>query len=381
MKQESKKRVVLIRSNPVRPYPRLEKMANCLVKNGHHVTVLAWDRDENYKPREEILSLKSADVKIVRVGIKGQFSGGFKKNLKGLIKFQLFIIKWLIRYKKEYDVVHAYDFDTGYTAGKCARIFRKKFIYDIPDYYVESHGLDKSRIGKIIKGMEDRVISRADATIICTEQRREQIKDATPKKLYVIHNTPDTGVDGDEIKIPGEKLKLVYVGILGRSRFIDKICDVVSKRNDCEFHIGGFGGNMEGYFEKAAQEHNNIFYYGRIFYDKTLQLEKECDVMCALYDPSVPNHYYAAPNKFYESLMLGKPLIMAKNTGMASVVEENQIGEVIEYNEAAFNEAIDRLIASKDTWQQIGARSKNLYEEFYCWQKMEEKIIELYQNI
>ena len=37
--------VVLIRSNPVRPYPRLEKMANFLARNGYKVTVLAWDRE------------------------------------------------------------------------------------------------------------------------------------------------------------------------------------------------------------------------------------------------------------------------------------------------------------------------------------------------
>ena len=87
--------VVLIRSNPVKPYPRLEKMANCLVKNGHNVTVLAWDRDMDYEPRKEQLKLKNCIVPIVRVGIKGQFSGGIKKNLKGLIKFQKFIYFWL----------------------------------------------------------------------------------------------------------------------------------------------------------------------------------------------------------------------------------------------------------------------------------------------
>ena len=34
--------------------------------------------------------------------------------------------------------------------------------------------------------------------------------------------------------------------------------------------------------------------------------------MTAIYDPNISNHYYAAPNKFYEALMLGKPLIMVK---------------------------------------------------------------------
>ena len=118
--------VVLIRSNPVKPYPRLEKMANCLVKNGHNVTVLAWDRDMDYEPRKEQLKLKNCIVPIVRVGIKGQFSGGIKKNLKGLIKFQKFIYFWLKEHRSEIDIIHAYDFDTGYTALQFARKYKKK---------------------------------------------------------------------------------------------------------------------------------------------------------------------------------------------------------------------------------------------------------------
>lgn len=184
-----------------------------------------------------------------------------------------------------------------------------------------------------MKHFEDSIINKADATIICTEERKKQIDGTTPKKLYVIHNTPD--VDMEQIECDENahgRLRLVYVGIFGKSRFIDNIAEIVATRDDCEFHIGGYGAGMELYFESMAKTHDNIFYYGRIPYDKTIELERSCDVMCAIYDPSVPNHFYAAPNKFYEALSLGKPLIMARNTGMASIVEEYGIGEVIDFN-------------------------------------------------
>lgn len=103
--------------------------------------------------------------------------------------------------------------------------------------------------------------------------------------------------------------------------------------------------------------------------------------MCAIYDPTVPNHYYAAPNKFYESLALGKPLIMARNTGMASVVAQNGLGEVIDYNEASLNQALDRLIADKSGFPELAQRAKTLYREQYSWPKMEDKIVKLYNDI
>lgn len=374
--------VVLIRSNPVRPYPRLEKMANWLAKNGYGVTVLAWDRDSNYAPKEEELKLKDTTVKIVRIGLEGQFSGGIKKNLKGLLGFQKFIYRWLKQHKSEYDIIHAYDFDTGYTALKCAKMLKKKFIYDIPDYYVDSHGLKNLLVGNIVEHMEKSVINRADAVIICTEERKKQIAGTHPNKLYVIHNTPDINIEDDTRPSPENKrLKLVYVGIFGKVRFIDKITEVVSSRDDCEFHIGGFGAGMEQYFEKMAETHNNIFYYGRLPYDKTIALERECDVMCAIYDPTVPNHYYAAPNKFYEALSLGKPLIMARNTGMASIVEEYGIGEVIDYNVESLNSALDRLIANKNMYNDMKEKAKELYRNTYSWKRMECIIKEIYSNL
>lgn len=376
------KRVVLIRSNPVRPYPRLEKMANCLAKNGCSVTVLAWDRDSDYDPKEEELKLKDATAKIIRIGIKGQFSGGIKKNLKGLIGFQRFIYSWLKKHRDEYDVIHAYDFDTGYTAIKCAKRFGKKMIYDIPDYYVDSHGIKGTPIGKLVKHCEDSVINQADATVICTEERKKQIAGTTPKKLYVIHNTPDVEVEPESsARSAHERLRLVYVGIFGRSRFIDKIAEAVATRDDCEFHIGGYGAGMESYFEDMAKAHDNIFYYGRIPYDKTIELERNCDVMCAVYDPSIPNHFYAAPNKFYEALALGKPLIMARNTGMASIVEEFEIGEVIDFNMESLAHAIDRLVESRVNFETVFQKATELYNDKYSWARMESVIKDMYSNL
>lgn len=377
-----KKRVVLIRSNPVRPYPRLEKMANCLVKNGCSVTVLAWDRDNDYAPREEELKLKDSTVKIVRIGLKGQFSGGIKKNLKGLLTFQKFIYSWLKTHRSEYDVIHAYDFDTGYTALKCAKRFNKKMVYDIPDYYVDSHDLNGTLIGKVVKHFEDSIINEADATILCTEERKNQIVGTTPKKLYVIHNTPDVDIEQVERDENSHgRLRLVYVGIFGKSRFIDKIAEIVATRADCEFHIGGYGAGMESYFEGMAKTHDNIFYYGRISYDKTIELERSCDVMCAIYDPSVPNHFYAAPNKFYEALSLGKPLIMARNTGMASIVEEYGIGEVINFDTESLSKAIDSLVKNRSKSSVISKKANELYRTKYSWKMMECVIKDLYSNL
>lgn len=371
--------IVLIRSNPVRPYPRLEKMAGCLLRRGYGVIVLAWDRDADYEPKAEKLQLKDNSCKIVRIGLKGQFSGGVKKNLRGLVKFQTFIYTWLKRHRREYDVIHAYDLDTGFTAQIAAKAFQKVFIYDIPDYYCDSH-FYSGLLRKSVIAVENSVINKAFATIICTEDRKKQISGANPKRLYVVHNTPNVPVIYHE---PSKEsnTKLAYVGIFGNGRFLREICDFVSTRIDLEFHIGGYGAGMENYFASMAENHKNIIYYGKVPYQTTIEIEGSADILPIIYNPSLNENVYAAPNKFYEALALGKPMIMAKGTGMSSIVDKYDLGETIAYNAKGFGEAIDRLIARKDEWAAIAKREQELYKSTYSWGEMEKRIYSLYDEI
>ncbi|WP_270658905.1 glycosyltransferase family 4 protein [Paraclostridium bifermentans] len=377
-------RVVFIRSNPVSPYPRLEKTANSLGKAGHNGQVLAWDRSKKYNQEKSILELKDSNIPITRFGIPGKFGGGFKSNSIPLLKFQMKIFLWLIKNRNRYDVIHAYDFDTGYISMKSAKLLNKKLVYDIPDYYVDSHNLKNTKIGNFVEKMEKKVINYASSVIICTEKRKEQIKGSNPKNLTIVHNSPlpitKSKYDGSKFCIFSKKLKIVYVGILSDERFIKEIAEVVVNRNDCEFHVAGFG-KLEVYFKEMCSKYENIYFYGKIPYNETLELESKCDLITAIYDPKIPNHYYAAPNKFYESLMLGKPIIMAKNTGMDDIVEKYGIGEVIEYSKQSLEVAIDNLIEKRNDWKNIAEISQKIYNNNYSWSEMERRLINLYEKI
>ena len=376
------KRVILLRSNPVNPDPPVEKAALALLNAGCHVRIIGWDRDADYGLKKDLLQLSSYEVEVIRFGIKAQFSGGIKKNLLPLFLFLVRLGTWLIKNRTTYDIIHAFDFDTGFIASGCAKRFHKKLVYHILDYYVASHGLRKTVLEKPVCKLENSIINGADATIICTEKRREQIAGSVPKRLAVIHNTPSaTQVKQCDHKTQQTgRIKIVYVGILEPSRLLREIAAVVAEYNELELHVAGFG-TLEAFFIEQAQIHENIYYYGRLTYDHTLSLENECDIMLAIYDPAIDNHRFAAPNKFYESLMLGKPVIMARGTGMSELVEENGIGELIEFSKEGFADGVKRLIERKEEWPLIGNKMKEIYWNQYCWDEMERRLIQLYTDL
>ena len=376
-------RIVLIRATEVMPDPPVEKMANTLISHGHSVTILAWDRSNTYAERGSIKKLANSETEIVHFGIPAKYSGGIKANFKGLLLFQMRIIRWLFRHRREYDAVHAFDFDTGFASMICCKLLRKKLIYHVLDYYAEGHILPGRLLNSIIEFFEIRVINSANATVICTEKRKEQIRKASPRKLYVIHNTPDSVQQMDtSFQVNGwtGKLKLVYVGVLSRMRLLKETVEVVSKMDDVEMHIGGFG-EYEDWMQKAAEQYSNVFFYGKLQYSETLALEKQCDVMMAVYDPSIRNHKYAAPNKFYESIMLGKPIIMAYDTGHDDIITKNDIGILTEYSESGIRDAIYALEKRRNEWNDMGKRAMNLYNSNYSWTIMTERIEEMYRNL
>ncbi|MBE6464491.1 MAG: glycosyltransferase family 4 protein [Eggerthellaceae bacterium] len=380
-------RVLLIRTNGVNPDPRVEKEANTIAfRGGYDLKILAWERFPKKKYEESSLCLPDGKVPIIRLGIPALWGGGIKRNFFPLLKFEIRVLSWLIGNRGSFDVIHACDLQTGIPAAIAKKLHGKRIIYDIYDYYSDTVDVP-SIMRRCFKRLEDRIISKADATIICSEQRKEQIKDAKPANLYVVHNSPSaeqlrepTVPESFILKSSSGKTKVAYVGNLVEDRCIKQLLDAVAIADDAELHIGGFG-TLEDYVKEFSEYHENVFFYGKMTYAEAIALERSCDIMVALYDPAIRNHKYAAPNKFYEALSLGKPLIMFHGTGMDCVIDEHGIGVTCNPGSAAIADAIANLQSRKSDWEAISTKERNLFEERYSWPTMEKRLLAAYKCV
>lgn len=383
MKKE-KIKVLMLRHNKVDPDPRVEKEVNSLLENKNlNIEVLAWDRTENYKYRKDTLSLDNGNVVIHRIGIVAGWGVGMKKNAIAFVKYVFRTFGWLMKHHKEYDIVHACDLQTVIPALFPICLYRKKIVYDIYDYFSDTaHGSES--VLKIARWFETRVINHASATIICSEQREEQIKPAIPKKLAIIHNAPAKHqIETHSPSIcqsDSDKPKLVYVGNLVEDRCMREIVELAKIHQDVEFHIGGMGV-LETLMQETEESLSNFYFYGKMKYSDVLALEKACDIMIAFYDQKVRNHRYAAPNKFYEALGLGKPLIMLHKTGVDDVIDKYELGSTVDQNIASMSNGINILLNKKNEWKEIERKSIKLFNEKYCWEIMGRRLNDLYNEI
>jgi glycosyltransferase involved in cell wall biosynthesis len=217
--------------------------------------------------------------------------------------------------------------------------------------------------------------------ILVDDSRREQISGARPRRLTVIYNTPEDQVIGQAGDKEGGELRLAYIGLLQVERGLLDVLEVLRRHPEWRLDLAGFGGD-ETQILKIAGEMPNVAWHGRVAYPTALALSAQADALFALYDPQIPNHRYASPNKLFEAMMLGKPIVVARGTNMDRIVQEQGFGLLVKYGDVpALESALTRLARDPGLRVDLGRRARRGYDQAYGWHIMEQKLIDLYGEI
>ena len=106
-------------------------------------------------------------------------------------------------------------------------------------------------------------------------------------------------------------------------------------------------------------------------------------LLFATYDPSIPNHRYSSANKLFEAMAIGRPIVVARDTGMDQLVQQYALGFVVEYgNLAALEDAFAR-VASWDLqrFEEFSQKAEEVYVTHFAWRIMKERLIALYRKL
>jgi len=369
------RRVLFLRSNPIDPDPRVEKEATALAEAGYEVRVLGWDRTAKL-PREEVKPFGLVE----RIPIQARFGAGLG-NLPALLRFQVALASYLVRQKRSYDVIHACDFDTAFTAFLVGRLLGKRVVYDVFDFYAEMLRNTPAWVREVIRLVDLRLMGRVDALIIADDARKEQIRGARPKRLVVIYNTPDIPSPPPLPEDP-PPLRIAYVGQLQIERGILEVLEVLKRHPEWELDLAGFGGDEAPILEKVKGM-PNVRFHGKVPYEKALELMAGAHVLFATYDPAIPNHRYSSANKLFEAMALGRPVLVARGTGMDKIVESEKIGFVVDYGDTnQLETALQEVFFwTREKREEFKHRSRRVYESKFSWSISKDKLKKLYSEL
>jgi glycosyltransferase involved in cell wall biosynthesis len=373
-------KVLMLLTNPFRPDPRVHKEAKALVAAGHAVTILAWDREKGPSAQENV-----DGIAVSRFGPKSAFSN-IILFVATLPLFWLGCIWTMLR--TEWDAVQCNDLDTLPAGLLAARIRGKPVVYDSHEIYSAMVEKQLPRpIFRLVEGFERWMVKRPDA-VICVNDRFASILKGwgAREPVPVMGCQPLEPVDGARIDalrrehgLDGKRVVL-YVGVLEPTRKLVELVEGFEARRwpDAALVVGGFG-TLEGRIAAAAK--GSAVFVGAVSPADVPAYTHLADVLVAVYDPRDRNNRDSVPNKLFEAMSGGKPIIVAKGTWTGETAEKVGCGIAVDYDGDAVFEAMRRLLDDRTLYDRTSEAGRRAFAAEYNWDAMSKRFLSVYDSL
>ena len=348
--------VILFRSNNFFD-SRVNKYHNFYEREGIDYTIVGWDRKGEKLEREhyDFFRYKA-----------GEAEGGLKA-MRNHFRWMHFVYKYL-KCHKDVTTVHACDLNAAFPAALFKALHKRHVtvIFDACDWY-SSNFADYKLLKWLFGVMERFSYKWADELIICEPERKAQIQFKLKKEPLVMPNIPEIDMSQitdvqDQYKFDNRKPTIAYMGGFANGRFLMELL-TLSETEPVNLLIAGSGNKEVTQKCEEVAKRENVRYFGRVNMVDGLNMENAADVVYAMYCKTNPNHVYAAPNKYYEAMLLGKPLITTKGTIPGDKVEKLGTGWAVEEDIEEMRQLFNNL--KKDEIREKGNKALELWKNHF----------------
>ncbi len=292
--------------------------------------------------------------------------------------FNIFIFRSLWRNRRDIQLIHAIDLDTAIPAAFFAKISGIPLVYDLYDSFVDSRNIT-GPLRAALDYLERWVIRCARIVIIADAGRIIQHPPIPDEKLLVIENVPmilDVEQSRDLVRSQG-MLRLGYLGTLeAYGRGIEDLCAAITSLPYVTLDVVGTGALTE-FIEAQSVSCNRIRYHGPKDHADGLSIMQQTDILVGLYYAHIPNHAFAAPNKYFEHLLLGMPMLTSSGTPPGDKVVANDTGWAVADGKPAIVAALTQAHSDGGLVKRRGANARMLWQQNYS-DYFEQHIIGVY---
>jgi glycosyltransferase involved in cell wall biosynthesis len=367
--------IVVTRCNPIVYDIRVFKIVGSISKR-YSLLALGWNRE---KVPKNIVDNYTADLKLCNLKAP---SGNSIIDSPKMGFYYAYYWAWVfIRLIKcRPNVVHACDLDTVVPCYFYKVLFRKKLIFDVFDRYAMAFVPKKNKVFySAINFFEEFFSGRADVLITISEKVLSTFRNR-PKHSVIIMNCPTDHAIDKKNSNENKLLRIVYTGdIVRRTRGLENIIEAIKVLQNVEFVIAGWYTENDKKFLNDILRTPNLKFMGKLRPMDALDLQASSDVIIGLYDPELPWHNITLPNKLFDTMMSGVPII----TNIApEFVNSIGFGIIVQYdNIKQIREAIVTLKDNPALRKRLGEKGRKAFLEKYNWGVMEEKLLKIYSNL
>jgi len=275
---------------------------------------------------------------------------------------------------EEYDVLYMHHFlaTIPLKPFEIAKKRGKKIVYDIHEYHPENFlesltGLSGYLKVKTMQRIFSKQLELSDLSIFVSEELRDdalQNANINKERTYIIPNYALKNVNFDKKK---KKKEIVYVGKITRRIGNEK--NLIASLVDYGFSFRIIGMDVEIFSDIPH------VYTSFLQYEEMMEEISKASFSLISYNSEnaqyTKNYDFALPNKFFDSIAAGTPVIVKESfVSMAKQVRNLGLGVVIDPSD--FEESKKRTLEAYDNYETIIQNIEKHQNEF-VWDQEKEK--------
>lgn len=235
----------------------------------------------------------------------------------------------------KFDVVLANDWNTLPIACRISGLNRSKLIYDTHELATrefEDSLKWKLMLLPLIKTIERKYIKKADLVSSVTPMITNEIKEKyNLKNVISVKNIPRLRKLDNLIQVEAKyPLRIYHHGVYIKSRDIESFIEaVIYFKDKYELYVRLVGDTTE--LRKKYSNSENVFFLEPVSSNEVLRSCTSYHIGMPSVYPANKNYEYCLPNKFYEYVLAGLPVIIsAENIVMKEYVTKHKLGFIAE---------------------------------------------------
>lgn len=359
---------------------RIFKQVTSLANNGYLLTLCA--------PWQGSTLNTSVDKRYFK-----QYSG-----IRGRLEAQLKFLK--LAFFGKFDVIHFHDFDTVISAALVALLTRKAVVYDVHENYAEEvltrnyiPSFLKKPLYHIVNILERLCVKVIKNLIVVVPEQEKRFKEWGVKNLIMVKNFPSIGfapASKNDLKIDHDNdCYVLNVGgqtvNYGSLLLVEAL--ILIKEKGIEIPVVGIdrfegSGNLRGQIKAKIRDYNlNYRLLPRVSHDRMGELFKNAKIGLSL-RLDTPNQRMGIPNKIFEYMAFGIPIIATDVGHQATIINDSNSGCLVSpYDSHELAEAIINLWDNLDLRCLYGHHGRKAFYHSYCWDGEASKLINFYQRL
>lgn len=302
------------------------------------------------------------------------------------IKYLEFLVRVSIEFRKS-DIIHCNDLN-ALPIGLLIKLLGrgKKVVYDCHEYETEINGLNGYK-QKVIKWLECKLIPYTDAVITVSDSiANEYARIYRIPKPKLVLNCPayyeksKHNLFREKLGIRCDQKIFLYQGGLSKGRGIELLLEAFSHLESDKNVLVFMGyGPLEVLIQEKIKQARTVFFHPAVSPAVLLNFTSSADYGVSFIEDSCLSYRYCLPNKMFEYLMAGLPVLTSNLLEMKRLVETEGVGIVANENTVeGFRKAVEASLK-----QDYLAIQRNVFasRKKYCWEEQEKVLREIYNSL